>query len=210
MAYYALLSAPTHESHPNLDTLYLCRKPRMSNLTVDAICGAVGEVASLVALYPLDTIKVQCQARGASAGTIFKDLIRLPPGVAMRSLYAGVGSAAIGAGLVGSLYLVAFFAAKRIGTQVAERRGMKGSDALIASTSGVAASLVGSLLDSPIEHFKVRTQAGAGAAGEPMLLALTRTATQQGFGQLYYSFLPFLLKSIPHDVSWFDLLQLLE
>ena len=72
-----------------------CSKPRVSQLAVDALSGAVGEVASLVVLYPLDSLKVLCQARGASTGAVLAELRALGcSGRALRQLYAGCGSAA--------------------------------------------------------------------------------------------------------------------
>lgn len=43
------------------------RKPRISWLAVDALSGAVGEIASLVVLYPLDSLKVGGCCRAVAA-----------------------------------------------------------------------------------------------------------------------------------------------
>lgn len=193
-------------SHP-IPALVPRSKLRLHHLAVDAISGAVGEVAALVALYPLDTIKVQCQARGASTATVLRDLAGRGPSAALRALYAGCGSAALGAAALGSVYLVAFFAAKRVGhAAVAARQqrqhgaeATEGAETLVAAAAGLAASVLGSVVESPIELFKVRTQAGA--ADGPVFAQIARTASTQGLGPLYWSLLPFLLKSIPHDIA---------
>jgi hypothetical protein len=152
-------------------------------LAVDALSGAVGEVASLVALYPLDSLKVLCQARGAPAAAVLAELRRSGrPAAALRSLYAGCGSAALCSAAIGAVYLLAFYSARRLGAAVAakqqhrrQQRGgqqagargsggpagsaAEGTSALVASAAGVAASLAGSLLEAPMEMFKLRTQA---------------------------------------------------
>lgn len=186
-------------------------RPRMHHLAVDAICGAVGEVAGLVALYPLDTIKVKCQAANIGAGQAIRETLALGPSNAIRTLYAGMGSTALGAAAIGSLYLLTFYAAKRAGTsiestlskektQTSTCGGSSSASPLVASAAGAAASIVGSFIDAPIEAFKVRAQAGAGGSGS-MLGSMASLVVTQGFAPLYCSFLPFLLKSIPHDVA---------
>ena len=182
----------------------------MHHLAVDAICGAVGEVAGLVALYPLDTIKVKCQAGNIGAGQALRETLALGPGNAIRTLYAGMGSTALGAAAIGSLYLLTFYAAKRAGTSIVAATSKPSSEnksssasPLVASAAGAAASIVGSIIEAPIEAFKVRAQAGAigASGGGSMLGSMASLVVTQGFAPLYCSFLPFLLKSIPHDVA---------
>jgi len=180
----------------------------MHHLAVDAICGAVGEVAGLVALYPLDTIKVKCQAANIGAGQAIRETLALGPSNAIKTLYAGMGSTALGAAAIGSLYLLTFYAAKRAGTSIESKLSKKNTESstsagsssaspLVASAAGAAASVVGSFIDAPIEAFKVRAQTGSGS----MLGSMASLVVTQGFAPLYCSILPFLLKSIPHDVA---------
>lgn len=192
--------------------LFLCRptpRPRLHHFAVDAICGAVGEVAGLVAFYPLDTIKVKCQAGSISVRQALTETMALGPASALRTLYAGMGSTALGAAAIGSIYLLTFYAAKRAGASLARIAAQKSNNSnsedpssaapLIASAAGAAASIVGSLIEAPIEAFKVRAQAGAGDG--PMLASMARLVATQGLAPLYCSFVPFLLKAIPHDVA---------
>lgn len=159
----------------------------MSWLAVDALSGAVGEVASLVVLYPLDSLKVLCQARGTNTGAVLAELRALGCNTrAARQLYAGCGSAALCSAAIGAIYLLAFYSAKRLGTaalaaqqrrqqqqgrfqpRVAGVAGGAGSEGqavasegthpLVASLAGVAASLAGSVFEAPMEMFKLRTQ----------------------------------------------------
>jgi hypothetical protein len=122
-----------------------------------------------------------------------------------------MGSTALGAAAIGSLYLLTFYAAKRAGTSIESKFSKKAdhpsssnettsASPLVASAAGAAASIVGSFIDAPIEAFKVRAQAGAGGSGS-MLGSMASLVLTQGFAPLYCSFLPFLLKSIPHDVA---------
>lgn len=190
-------------------------RPKLHHFAVDAICGAVGEVAGLVAFYPLDTIKVKCQAGSISVRQALRETMALGPAAALRTLYAGMGSTALGAAAIGSIYLLTFYAAKRAGASLARiateksnstngtastsSDGISSAAPLIASAAGAAASIVGSLIEAPIEAFKVRAQAGAGDG--PMLASMARLVATQGLAPLYCSFVPFLLKAIPHDVA---------
>ncbi|KAI3431773.1 hypothetical protein D9Q98_010529 [Chlorella vulgaris] len=203
-------------------------KPVVSWLAVDALSGAVGEVASLVVLYPLDSLKVLCQARGTNTGAVLAELRALGCNTrAARQLYAGCGSAALCSAAIGAIYLLAFYSAKRLGTaalaaqqrrqqqqgrfqpRVAGVAGGAGSEGqavasegthpLVASLAGVAASLAGSVFEAPMEMFKLRTQAGA--LQGPMLGSMMREFSSHGLASLYTTYGAFMLKSIPYDVA---------
>ena len=168
------------------------QKPRqhLHHVASDAICGAAGEVAALVAFYPLDTLKVNVQAKNICAAQALKEIFSLSPAAALRTLYAGMGNAAAGAVVVGSLYFLTFHGVKRAGAALQKNSSSTSTTSpLIATVAGVAASVVGSLIEAPIEAFKVRAQAG----GSPSTFA--------GGAALYASFIPFLLKALPHDVT---------
>lgn len=195
----------------------------MSRAVEDAICGAVGEVTALVAMYPVDTVKVQCQAHSTSAAHVLQELFRLGPAVACRKLYAGVGSAAIVAAAMGSLYLFAFYSVKRMGGSVvcmaesASRRNTemstevfnpsrmvgdecaRGNPWIASAAAGLMASMMASLVEAPMEQFKIRTQAGTQRG--PIFKNMTSAVSRQGSSVLYAALLPFLLKSIPHDIA---------
>lgn len=187
------------------------KKPNLPRAAEDAICGAVGEVAALVALYPFDTLKVQCQAHSEKTMTILRDVFSLGPAVGFRRLYAGVGTSAVVAGAIGSLYLLAFYSVKRLGNkwicenrEVSKKSNMvnsleSDSNPWIVSVAGITASVVGSLVEAPIDQFKVRAQAGtlAGSIFQNMSLSMS----QNGCFLLYSSLFPFLMKSLPHDMA---------
>jgi hypothetical protein len=61
----------------------------------DAIAGAVGEVAQIILLYPLESIKVRCQADGISAREVIVALGKEGWGKSLPQLYSGLGSAAV-------------------------------------------------------------------------------------------------------------------
>ena len=174
-------------------------KPRIHRLAVDAIAGAVGEVAALMVFFPIDTIKTRLQVGGQGA---LRDVFSQGPSSAIRTLYAGMGTTALGAAAVGSLYLLTFYAAKRAGQSFVStssdsdnvstsNSSRSGTTPWVGAVAAVAASAVGSLIEAPIESFKVKKQAGVVAA----------TAMLGMSTSLYSSLLPFLLKSIPHDVA---------
>ena len=91
-------------------------------MAADAICGALGEIAQIVVLYPVDTLKVQCQAQGARVGDVISCLRaqNLGPLQLLRTLYAGCGSAATCSAVIGAVYLVTFFHAKRMLSRCAQ------------------------------------------------------------------------------------------
>ena len=202
-------------------------------LAVDALSGAVGEVVSLLLLYPLDTLKVRCQAAGNGTVQVLNDVFSTGfKRSNIRHLYAGAGSAALCSAIIGAAHLLVFYAVKRAGTNANEidtirniknnknnssttsssssssskdvttssSTSMNGnSTPIIASLAGLAASLAGSLLEVPVENWRVRAQAGT--LKQPMLKDMMGALSSRGLGALYWSYGAFLLKSIPHDVA---------
>ena len=61
----ARIPASPRSPAPAICALWPRRKPRVSWLAVDALSGAIGEIASLVVLYPLDSLKAGRCARPA-------------------------------------------------------------------------------------------------------------------------------------------------
>lgn len=67
-------AAKVDRSHTSVPCLWRACRPHMARIQlpptlVEAIAGAMGEVAQIIALYPLDTIKVSWQAARASSQT---------------------------------------------------------------------------------------------------------------------------------------------
>lgn len=171
---------------------------KLNWMTVDALSGAVGEVVALGLLYPLDTLKVRCQANGQGAGPALREL--LAHGLhekTIRQLYAGLGSAAACSALIGAAHLLVFYGAKRASNNSKEHNGA--STPMVTSLAGLAASLAGSVLEVPIENWRVRAQAGA--LKRPILSDMLSALSHGGLGALYWSYGAFLLKSIPYDVA---------
>lgn len=109
------LSVPKHTKSKS-------KKLRLNWLVVDALSGAVGEIASLAVLYPLDTIKVRCQAQGANAGTVLQELRGMGCKIStVRALYAGMGSAALCSAVIGAFYLLSFYTVKRVGNRMVQQ-----------------------------------------------------------------------------------------
>ncbi|GBF88166.1 mitochondrial carrier protein [Raphidocelis subcapitata] len=108
---------------------------RFSPAAIEAFAGAMGEVAQICLLYPLDTIKVRCQAQGLPARAIIAELSRLGPAPLSAALFAGVGQAALASVLVGAVHFASFCSAKRL---VTERL-----DAAAAATAAAAAAAPG-------------------------------------------------------------------
>lgn len=171
-----------------LHTRLVLERPLM-----EAICGGVGEVAQVCILYPLETIKVQCQAGGAPAAQVLAALARSGPATAARTLYAGFLSAALCSVLVGSVHYASFCISKRAALAAAapavagaagdgSSEGSSGGAAnLLAATVGALAT---ALVESPCELF--RHQAQAGAVSSNFLGEMSTAVRRHGIGALYW------------------------
>ena len=91
----------------------------LNPLVANAICGAVGEIAQIIVMYPMDTLKVQCQAQGSCVRGVLSGLRarHLGPVQTLRSMYAGCGSAATCSAIIGAAYLVTFYHTKGLLTR---------------------------------------------------------------------------------------------
>ena len=69
----------------------------------------------MMVLYPIDTLKVQCQAKGVGVRTAVACLRASNPGPLqmLRAMYAGGGSTAAISAVIGALYLVSFLQTQR-------------------------------------------------------------------------------------------------
>ncbi|GLC60541.1 hypothetical protein PLESTB_001624900 [Pleodorina starrii] len=114
---------------------------------VDAICGAVGEVSQIVLLYPLETIKVRCQADGISAAAVISSMTRNGWGPQfVQQLYSGLGSAAAFSVVVGAIHWLTFCAAKRAALDVMIKQEQQGGGGRAAATGGSGAAAAASNL----------------------------------------------------------------
>ena len=67
-------------------------------------------------LYPMDTLKIQCQAHSLGSRAAWAAIVskHAGPGQLMRSMYAGCGSQVVCSAAIGAVYLVSFFQLKQI------------------------------------------------------------------------------------------------
>ncbi|GFH08152.1 uncharacterized protein HaLaN_03069, partial [Haematococcus lacustris] len=82
---------------------------------VDALSGAVGEVAQICMLYPVETLKVRCQVDSVSASHVLRHMLA-KHGLGWqlwRRLYSGFSSAALFSMAVGAVHWLSFCMAKR-------------------------------------------------------------------------------------------------
>lgn len=79
----------------------------------------MGEIAQISVMYPMDTIKVQCQAQGTCVSGVLACLQarQLGPLQTLRAMYAGCGSSALCSTVIGAVYLVAFYQTKGLLTR---------------------------------------------------------------------------------------------
>ena len=133
--------------------------------------------------------------------------MRQGPVAAARSLYAGVGTAAIGAAIVGAVHLSVFKYWKRLEERLhtesaAGRTSMAPSTGILAVWGAVVSSITVGALEAPLDQVKLRIQAN-NIRGSPLKILL-ETLSSTGARQMFNSsFVPFVLKAIPHDVGEF-------
>lgn len=98
-----------HRHHHPSQHFYI---PRVA---VDALAGACGEFAQTCLLYPMETIKVRCQAESMDAMQVVNRMLaRYGTGCALvKQLYSGFGAAAAFSIAVGAVHWLSFCAAKR-------------------------------------------------------------------------------------------------
>lgn len=100
----------------NRDKLHLQFRPRLNSTVIEAISGAAGEVAQIALVYPLDTVKVRCQAAGIGSGQVVAGLWAATQGhwpTFLAALYAGALPAAALSVLVGAVHYVCFCTTRR-------------------------------------------------------------------------------------------------
>ncbi len=120
--YYATLSQqPRTSLRPKV-------KVKLPRPLMEAVFGAIGEIAQVAVLYPLDTVKVRCQAAGCSAAVVMQELLRGGLNIkVVQQLYAGVISASLCSVVVGSVYYLSFCESKRCIARLAQARSAQPS-----------------------------------------------------------------------------------
>ena len=95
---------------------FLCWCRWLNPLAVEALCGALGEMTQTFVLYPMDTLKIQCQAHSLGSKAAWASIVskHAGPGQLMRSMYAGCGSQVVCSAAIGAVYLVSFFQLKQM------------------------------------------------------------------------------------------------
>ena len=128
----------------------------LPRVAVEAMCGAVGEIAQVGVLYPLETLKVRCQSEGRPVRGVFAAMVAAageagtgPGGAAvgaglrsrrvLAALYSGFGSAAALSVVVGALHYASFCASKRMALAEADGGPAAAAAAAAAADKGKAA-----------------------------------------------------------------------
>ncbi len=85
-------------------------------LAVEAVCGAVGEMGQILVFYPMDTLKIQCQAHSLGSRAAWASIVSRHNGPVqlLRSMYAGCGSQVCCSAAIGAVYLLSFFQLKKV------------------------------------------------------------------------------------------------
>ncbi|KAF6263660.1 mitochondrial carrier domain-containing protein [Scenedesmus sp. NREL 46B-D3] len=114
-------------------TAVLANRDKLSHLRIslnstliEAVSGAAGEVAQIALVYPLDTVKVRCQAAGLSSRQVLAQLQRSTGGswaALIAALYAGALPAVPLSVLVGAVHYVSFCTTRRALVSVTKADG---------------------------------------------------------------------------------------
>lgn len=199
------------------------KKLKVNPTVVDAVAGAVGEVAQIAVLYPLDTVKVRCQAAGCSVLEVLKDLLAGGLNYALlKKLYAGVLGAAICSVAVGAVHYASYESSKRgllgvsthwgywleqfsprskAGATLSQSAGESAShDKTFANiTAAALAAIITAVVEAPVELFRHNAQAGIVKAN--FMKEMVRVTKRSGLRGLYWGFLPHCFEAWPYDIS---------
>mmetsp|Transcript_22126 Transcript_22126/g.61417 ORF Transcript_22126/g.61417 Transcript_22126/m.61417 type:complete len:388 (+) Transcript_22126:333-1496(+) len=192
-------------------------RPKLSSLAVSAICGGAGECASVVATYPLDTLKVRCQTQGLGCWQVLRGVLLSGNRVqALAALYSGVVPVGLTAVVSGALYLSIFAGAEILLTKVSRGMQRKGtaesgggkagsewreSSPWVAGLSAASASLIIACLELPTEVVRLRMQSGTTPGN---FVEHFRWAFRDVLSTGWLSYLaPCLIKEVPQDSAEF-------
>eukprot|EP00878_Enallax_costatus_P023417 GHUV01024908.1.p1 GENE.GHUV01024908.1~~GHUV01024908.1.p1 ORF type:complete len:329 (+),score=115.82 GHUV01024908.1:267-1253(+) len=124
------------------DRIASARVP-LNSTVVEALAGAAGEVAQMALLYPLDTVKVRCQAASLSSRKVLAEMYRSTGGnwpAIFGALYAGILPSMALSVLVGSVHYACFCATRRVLSRLAAAAAADSRSSSQPSAQGVAAA----------------------------------------------------------------------
>lgn len=187
----------------------------LSPTLIEGIAGAVGEVMQMVLLYPLDTIKVRCQALGQSSSAVVKQLLQTSKGIAalLKSFYAGCMGAALCSIPIGAVHFASFETSKRLlmgamtcGEDASKQLGsdddavnLKNRRLMANIIAAAIAAIATAVIESPVELFRHNQQAST--AGTSFMTEMSIVMRTSGLPGLYWGFLPHCFESLPHDTA---------
>uniref|UniRef100_A0A383VUC8 Mitochondrial carrier protein n=1 Tax=Tetradesmus obliquus TaxID=3088 RepID=A0A383VUC8_TETOB len=141
-------------------TAILANRDKLSNIRIslnstliEAISGAAGEVAQIALVYPLDTVKVRCQAAGLNSRQVLAQLWRSTGGnwpALLSALYAGALPAVPLSVLVGAVHYVSFCTTRRALAKVTKADDEAGSSS--SSSSQQPGATLQPLLEQQQQH----------------------------------------------------------
>jgi Mitochondrial carrier protein len=169
-----------------------------------AVAGSVAGAVATAVLYPLDAAKTLRQASGASVASVPLALRQL---IRQRTVYAGLGTALIGAMPSSALYFGAYETAKALQSRFL----LLPDDAplwmrcLGHGTAAAVGNLVSSAVFVPKEHLKQQMQY---TGQRHVLVVLRRVLRESGLRNgLYRGYRATVLRNIPSAVVRFTLYE---
>ncbi|KAG2434716.1 hypothetical protein HXX76_007606 [Chlamydomonas incerta] len=160
------------------------RKLQLPAPAVDALAGALGEVAQILVLYPLDTVKVRCQASGETAAVVIRRLLKRGFNVALlKKLYAGAVGAAACAIVVGAVHFASYEGSRKaiLKWSTAGSGSSSGGGGGSSSSGAAAAEASAAGLGAGVADAAAATGPAAGAAAAAAAAAEARAEQDDRF-----------------------------
>ena len=154
------------------------------------IYGGLSAVAAEVVSFPLDTTKIRLQIQGQLADANLTDLkyrgmshtlFLVAQEEGMMSLYSGVKYAALRQATYGTIRFGIFFTGKSWWLS----KGGKDTDLYFTISLGALGGAVSSLLTTPIDMFKVRSQSSQSTKNRPIIQSFYKVYQHAGIKGLY-------------------------
>jgi solute carrier family 25 S-adenosylmethionine transporter 26 len=200
-----------HHALPQQQELHDLSNLQLSPTLIEGISGAIGEVIQMILLYPLDTVKVRCQALGSNSASVVMQMFKASKGsltLFVKSLYAGCVGGVLCSIPIGAVHFASFETSKRIliNTMCTEDKpacdkeasDLKNRRLMANLLAACFAAIATAVIESPVELFRHNQQASSGAS---FMTEMNSVFKASGFSGLYWGFLPHCFESLPHDTA---------
>jgi len=161
------------------------------SMTTSLVSGGLAGMAVDLSLFPLDTIKTRLQSQQGfwKAG-------------GFRSIFAGIGPAAVGSAPNAALFFVTYDSSKR----VARSLGYEDTP-MVHMAAASCGEVMACVVRVPVEILKQRRQVSLGGSA---LEILKQTIKTEGIGGMYRGYFTTVLREVPFSLIQFPLWEFLK